>query len=226
MTLRTFNRLERPWLLATLGLGSTAFIVPQALEGPSDGAGGIASQLWLMAGILTPLMMLGAFFVVRRFARVWVAGMLAGTVIGIVVLGTTLRIAMRIAAILDPIRRTEFTGETLFVLFVGGFLGAWLGVMASIAERLWRPRVVPVGVVVGVLGITQFLSSEGTRDEIFGLGAGPLVNIPMFFLCFALFGWAVAPVITWLHRRLPRTPGRQLEEIDETAGAAAVTRVG
>jgi len=212
MALPTFPRLERPWMITILGLGAALLILPEATLGL-----GIP-----LLALTVQALMLAAFFVVRRFARVWVSGAVGGIVVGIVVLGVALRIAMRVVAILDPVRRPEFTGETMFVLFVGGFFGLALGLWIAVAERLWAPRATAIGVVIGAIGITAFLLEEGIRDELFGLGAGPIVNIPMFFLCFALFGWAAAVVIARLQRVLPMTPGRSLTE-DETPVPVSVT---
>ncbi|RPI23871.1 MAG: hypothetical protein EHM57_03400 [Actinobacteria bacterium] len=197
MALRTYPRLERPWLMAMLLIGLAG--------SPLTGIVGAGAIFALMLPLL-----IGAFVVVPRFPRLLVSGVVAGVVTGAVVLGGLLRLAMRVVALADGELEPVFTSDTVFIVFIGGFLGLAVGPAVAVMERLWRPRAIYVGLAIGFLGIGMFLLSPDLRSELFELGAGPLLNLPMFTAAFGLFGWTMAIGVGWLQRRLPMTPGRSL----------------
>jgi hypothetical protein len=165
--------------------------------------------------ILAPLewlMIIGAFVIVPRFARVMVSGLVGGVIAGILVLGVGLRVAMRIVVLLDPVRQPMLTEETMFILFFSGIIGLSLGVILGIAQRLWSPRPWLVGSVTAAVGIAAFLASQEFRSELFNEGAGAAVNIPLFTVVFFLFGTSAAAAVRWVEQKLPRTPGREVAE--------------
>jgi hypothetical protein len=205
----TYPRLERPWLIALLVVGI---------------AGSLGSGIGLLSVtvlLMVPLMV-GAFVVVPRFPRVLVSGVVAGVVTGAVVLGGLLRLAMRVVAVTDAELEPVLTSDTIVIIFVGGFFGLMAGPVVSVVERLWRPRALYVGLVIGILGMGMLLMSPDLRSELFELGAGPLLNLPMFTAAFFLFGWSMAAAVAWLQRRLPMTPGRSLDAPVERPLAVAV----
>lgn len=209
MALRTYPRLERPWLIALLVAGLAGAVAPMVLGGG------------FVVPVLLPLL-IGAFVFVRRFARVIVSGVAAGVLVGAVVLGGLLRLAMRIVALTDPVREPELTTDTFFIIFIFGVFGLMIGSALAVVERLWKPRAVYVGLTTGVLGIGMFLMASDLRHELFNEGAGPFLNIPMFTFAFVAFGWTLAVAVAWLQRILPMTPGRALDEQMDRLEPAAV----
>ena len=148
------------------------------------------------------LIVAGALLVVvwRLLPRFWQTlgiGALAGLIAGVLVLGPGFRLAMRVVAIADPVRVPEFTidGTFFVMLFVGGILGVFGGVSYAFLDRgldLSR-RVISLVVSSFLLGL--LLLSDGLREELLELGAGPWMNIPMFWLVAYLYasfaGWLV-----------------------------------
>lgn len=137
------------------------------------------------------------WWLVPRFWRSVLFGAIAGVVSGVLVLGAGLRIAMRVVAMLDPFRVPEFSwGGTMFILIgIGGIFGGIFGILANLARRGLHLRsvlniaILPAGGALSLL----FLDDE-IRRELFHLGAGAWVNLPMFGLVTVLYGIAVAAV--------------------------------
>lgn len=120
----------------------------------------------------------------RGFVKTVLYGIGAGVIAGLLVLGPGLRLAMRVVAIQDPFRTTEFTvGGTLFiVIFFGVMVGGSLGVSGAIADR-YLPRIAALGIMT-VLGMGFVMADSEIVEEFFELGWGPWMNIPMFALVF------------------------------------------
>jgi len=138
----------------------------------------VGAQAWLVTVIAVG----AGWRYVPGFWRTVLAGAAGGAIAGVTILGPGFRLAMRIVAVLDPVRVPEFTIEgTLFILImVGAFLGAILAIGAALIRRgLDLSRTVMTGwmsaVIMGLL-----LLDTGTRDEFMDLGAGAWLNIPMF----------------------------------------------
>jgi hypothetical protein len=111
---------SKPALGALLFIGAIPLAVPELL-GP----------VWSMAVILIGI---GAgWLLVPGFWRSSLYGAIGGVVAGLLVLGPGLRIAMRVVAILDPVRSPEFTvGGTMFIIIgVGVMMGGIFGVSAT-----------------------------------------------------------------------------------------------
>jgi hypothetical protein len=124
------------------------------------------------------------------FWRTVLRGLAAGAVAGLLVLGPGFRLAMRVVAILDPIRTPEFTAEgTLFiVVFVGGLLGGIFGLAAALLRRglgLSGPAMAG-WMTVALIGF--LLLGPDLRSEFTDLGPGAWFNIPMFGLVVYLYG--------------------------------------
>lgn len=119
---------------------------------------------------------------VPKFFQTVAIGAVAGAIAGGLILGPGFRIAMRIVAIMDPIRRNEFTiGGTFFIIVgVGVIFGALVGLTSILIRRglgMGRTGATMVGAALMMLFI--FSDSE-LRRELFELGGGAWINIPMF----------------------------------------------
>lgn len=114
---------------------------------------------------------------------VW-GGLVGGVVAGVLILGPGFRLAMRIVAILEPTQTPAFTVEGTAFIVVG--VGALMGGLQALAVSLLRPslklRSTPAGgILLGVITLAILLLVPGdVRSELFELGAGPVMNIPMF----------------------------------------------
>jgi hypothetical protein len=175
--------------------------------------------LAFVVGSVSPIGELGLLFELAVF--VWVArnvtgfaggafrGAIAGAVAGVLVLGVGLRLAMRVVAISDPIRTPEFSvGGTAFILvgvglMLGTFAGAYLGGLRHLLG-LTRRSVILIGTVALVLML--FGDSE-TRSELFDLGLGGWVNIPMFGAIVVAYCWTQDVIVRGLDRRASRGLG-------------------
>lgn len=145
-----------------------------------------------------------AWWLVPRFWRSVLFGAIAGVVSGVLVLGVGLRVAMRVVAILDPFRVPEFTfGGTMFILIgIGGIFGGILGILTNLARRGFLLRSVFTAAVLPAAGAMSLLfADDEIRRELFELGSGGWLNIPMFGLVAVLYGLAVAATVTGLEER-------------------------
>lgn len=157
------------------------------------------------------------WWLVPKFWRTVLFGAIGGVVAGAVILGTGFRVAMRVVAILDPIRRNEFTiGGTLFILIgIGAIFGGIFGITGNLAKRGFKLDSVFTAAIVPALGaMALILVAEDTRTELFELGAGAWVNIPMFGTVSYLYGvgaaWATTKMDIETRRRTPVTAGAEV----------------
>jgi hypothetical protein len=179
-----------------------AFLVPLAFF--LVGAVGLGGPPLAIAAIVALLLLSRA---VPRFWRTAGTGALAGLVAGILVLGPGFRLAMRVVAILDPVRIPEFTldGTFFIMMFVGGIMGLLGGVSYAFLDLGLRvPRVVK-SFLVAIFIMGLLLSNDGLRQELLELGAGAWVNIPMFGLASFLYASATGWFVARLQRRWGRT---------------------
>ena len=177
-------------------LGALLFIaaIPVAL---SEGLGPAWSVALVVIGI-------GAgWLLVPGFWRKSLYGAIGGAISGLLVLGPGFRIAMRIVAIVDPVRSPEFTvGGTMFILIgVGLMMGGVFGVIASIARGGFNissrgASAVPAVLVMLLIGLDTEL-----RFEILELGVGPWLNVPMFAAAAIGYGILWTRVVAWLESR-------------------------
>ena len=136
----------------------------------------------------------------QGFVKTLLFGLAAGVIAGLIVLGPGLRVAMRVVAIQDPFRASEFTiGGTMFIItFLGVMIGGTLGIPGAIAAR-YLHRFAAVAIMT-VLGMGILMADSEIVAEFFELGGGPWVNIPMFSVVFVAYSASVV----WLVERLTR----------------------
>ena len=143
------------------------------------------------------------WLLVPGFWRSSLHGAIGGMVAGLLALGPGLRIAMRVVAILDPVRSPEFTiGGTLFIIIgIGGVMGGIFGVIGSVARSGFGIPPVAAGLVPALLVMVMIGLDSELRGEIVGLGAGPWLNIPMFGAAAVGYGALWNRVVTRLETR-------------------------
>lgn len=125
------------------------------------------------------------------------SGLVGGVVAGLLILGPGFRLAMRVVAILDPFRVPAFTVEgTGFVMVaVGVIMGALQAATANLIRHSLRIESTRAGgILLGLVAVGLLLvAPPDIRSELFELGVGAVVNIPMFGgICLAYGLAAVA----------------------------------
>lgn len=152
-----------------------------------------------------------AWRLVPGFWRSVLYGAIGGGVSGLLILGPGLRLSMRVVAIIDPLRTPEFTVEgTMFiVIFIGGLFGGIFGIAGNLARHGLELRskmasaTLPAMAVLAVL-----LTAEDLRMELFELGAGAWMNIPMFGLVSLLYGAGAIATAMRLEQRRASKPSK------------------
>ena len=162
---------------------------------------------WSMAVILIGIE--AGWLLVPGFWRSLLYGAIGGVVAGLLVLGPGLRIAMRVVAIIDPVRSPEFTvGGTMFIIIgVGVMMGGTFGVIGNIARVGFNISSRGAGLVPAVLVMLMIGLDSELRSEIVQLGAGPWLNIPMFGAVAVGYG----TLWTWVVNRLEK---RRIEKTE------------
>ena len=161
----------------------------------------LLGPVWSMAVVLIGI---GAgWLLVPGFWRSLLTGAIGGVVAGLLVLGPGLRIAMRVVAMLDPVRSPEFTvGGTMFIIVgVGVMMGGIFGVIGNIARVGFNIPSRGAGLVPAVLVMLMIGLDSELRSEIVELGAGPWLNIPMFGAVAVGYGALWTRVVTRLERK-------------------------
>lgn len=144
------------------------------------------------------------WWLVPRFWRSVLFGAVGGVVSGILILGVGFRVAMRVVAILDPIRVPEFSIDgTMFILIgIGGVFGGIMAILGNLARRGLRlTSAVTAGILPAAGALSLLFADTEIRQELFELGAGAWVNIPMFGLVAILYGIGAGAVTNRLERR-------------------------
>lgn len=172
--------------------------------------------LGLVVGNMSPIGELGlvatlAIFVwlarsVPGFGGAVVRGLVAGAVAGFAVMGVGFRLAMRVVAVTDATRTPEFSvGGTMFILVgIGIMLGAFAGAYLAGFRHLLGLSAPTVAVVATIaLSVVLFGDSE-IRDELFELGLGAWLNIPMFTAILFAYGLSLHAMLQRLERRALR----------------------
>lgn len=160
-------------------------------------------SLGLTPSILPLVVGLGLVWYVPGWWRAILYGAIGGLVAGILVLGPGLRLAMRVVAILDPVRQAEFTLEgTLFILvMIGGLFGLTLGVLGALTRAGWSTKPGVAWTVPAFFVMLMLMVTEEFRTELLTLGAGPWVNIPMFSAVAGAYGWVAMRIVGRLESR-------------------------
>jgi hypothetical protein len=173
----------------------------------------------------------GARGLVRQIA----IGVMAGFVVGFIVIGGGLRLLMRVAAMLterdshrmmtengNVVGQTTLNGTLALLLFTGALFGM-VGGVVLMAVRPWLPargwqRYAIAGFVGFATGGPAVLEGGENGDyRRFGILG---LNVCLFTLLPVLFGIAALPVIDWLDRSIsPDLPGigRGWPDIPKTA---------
>ena len=157
--------------------------------------------VWSLAVVLIGI---GAgWLLVPGFWRSSMYGVIGGVVAGLLVLGPGLRIAMRVVAIIDPVRSPEFTlGGTMFIIIgVGVMMGGIFGVIGNVARSGFGIPSGAAGLVPALLVMLMIGLDSELRSEIIKLGAGPWLNIPMFGAVALGYGALWTRVVTRLEMR-------------------------
>jgi len=161
----------------------------------------LLAPVWSMAAVLVGI---GAgWLLVPGFWRSSLHGAVAGVAAGLLVLGPGLRIAMRVVAILDPVRSPEFTvGGTMFIIVgVGVVMGGIFGIIGNVARGGLGIPSGAAGLVPALLVMLMISLDSELRSEIVGLGKGPWLNIPMFGAAAVGYGALWTRVVTRLEMR-------------------------
>jgi hypothetical protein len=154
--------------------------------------------------IAVVLMGIGAgWLLVPGFWPVSLHGVIGGAAAGLIVLGPGLRFAMRVVAILDPVRTPVFTvGGTMFIIIgVGVIMGGVFGVFGNVARRGFGIPRVGAGLVPALLVMVMIGLDGELRSEIVELGAGPLLNTAMFGAVALGYGALWTQIVTRLEMR-------------------------
>jgi hypothetical protein len=139
----------------------------------------------------------------------WVAGALIGGVggrIAMLVLRLTSAPSLRGIETDDGFEIGELTVDTLFLVVVTAFAGAFLGA-AYVGVRRWLPgsrRPAVAGVVLGTVGGAAVIEPGGvdfTFLEPLWLAVALFVALPAAF--GAVLAWGVERAIPWVARRAP-----------------------
>ncbi|HEY4606334.1 MAG TPA: hypothetical protein VIH55_01695 [Acidimicrobiia bacterium] len=178
----------------------------------------LLGPVWSVAMVLIGF---GAgWLLVPGFWRSLGHGVIGGVVAGLLVLGPGLRIAMRVVAILDPVRSPEFTfGGTMFIIIgVGVMMGGTFGVIGNFARQGFGIPSRAAGLIPALL-VALMIGLDGElRSEIVELGAGPWLNIPMFGAAAIGYGALWTRVVTRLETRAIEKKARH-----ESAESATMT---
>ena len=109
----------------------------------------------------------------------WLAGVLAGTLLGIVFLGMGGRIAMRAIAVAQGQPQSFSWGGSLTVVMLGAVAGAAIGIIFLIARTLFpRPQALRVGFFW--LVVAAFVAR--------GLNPVSVLNVSLFAPLFVVHG--------------------------------------
>lgn len=168
-----------------------------------------------------PMALALASWVVPGLWRTIAFGAMGGVVAGVVILGVGFRLAMRVVAILDPIRSPEFTlGGTISILiFVGALGGGILGILGHLIRRAISLGPAMTAGVLSLGVLAMLFASPDLRTELFELGAGPGMNIPMFGSIAIVYAIAATTLTSRFEARATPRPVRH-----NLSGDASMTR--
>jgi hypothetical protein len=178
-------------------------------------SGFLSNLIGASAWIIAVVAVLGAWRYVPGFWRTIMFGALGGIVAGVLILGPGFRLAMRVVAILDPIRTPEFTvGGTLFIIVgVGVMLGGLIAVVAALIRRAFALSVTGTALGMTALLMGLLLLAPDLRSEFVELGAGPWLNIPMFTSVALLYGTVANRLTDRFQRRRAAEGVAELVEV-------------
>jgi hypothetical protein len=122
-------------------------------------------------------------------------------------MGVGFRMAMRVVALTDSTLTPEFTmdGTAFILLGIGLMLGSVAGAYLGGLRYLLVLRTITVAFIATAAIIPLLFGGSEIRSELFELGLGGWVNIPMFTSIVFAYGWAQDVCA----RRLDRRAGRK-----------------
>ncbi len=200
-------------------LGVPIFVAAILLAGSEQ-----LGSLWSIAVLLIGVG--AAWYFMPGFWRIIFQGAVGGVVAGLLVLGPGLRLAMRVVAILDPVRSPEFSfGGTMFIIVgIGAIFGGIFGLFGNVARRGFGIPLRFAGIVPALLVALMIGVDTELRREIIELGAGLWVNAPMFATVALGYGAMWALVVGRLEARSVRKKARH--EFAENATMTASNPMG
>lgn len=187
-------------------------------QGRLSVVGVIVSIVVAMEDILAPVVALPLLAVAvalawrftEDFWKTVAFGLVGGVIAGVVIMGPGFRLAMRVVAIMDPIKRPEFSVEgTLFIIIgIGGIFGGIFAMAGNLIRKAVPLRSsITSGLVLAGFVMTILLIDSDLREEFTDLGGGPWINIPMFGLFALGYGIAAMAIAEYLQRQAEgRTP--------------------
>jgi hypothetical protein len=172
-------------------------------------------------GDLGLLLLVAALVVAWRstpgFWRVVVGGVVGGAVAGLLILGPGFRMAMRVVALMDPTLAEEFSiaGTVFIVVGIGAIMGGAQAAVFQLARRAFGiESAVWSGALLGSTLMVDLTFFAGElSDELFELGAGAWVNIPLFGVIAIAFGIAAMAVADRAESVMFRRKARVREEV-------------
>lgn len=168
-------------------------------------AGDVIPAPWGIVVVLAALVTAMLYY--RGFWRAAAGGLIGGAVAGLLILGPGFRLAMRAVALMDPVHPEEFTleGTVFIVIGIGGVLGAIQGATAHLARRAFGiDSAVFAGLLLATYMMVELTFFAGElSQEIFDLGLGAWVNIPLFGLIALGYGIAAMAVADRVESSLP-----------------------
>ena len=168
-------------------------------------AGDVVPAPWGIFVVLAALVTAMLYY--RGFWRAAAGGLIGGAVAGLLILGPGFRLAMRAVALMDPVHPEEFTleGTVFIVIGIGGVLGAIQGATAHLARRAFGiDSAVFAGLLLATYMMVELTFFAGElSQEIFDLGLGAWVNIPLFGLIALGYGIAAMAVADRVESSLP-----------------------
>jgi hypothetical protein len=177
-------------------------------------AGVAVAVLLVLVGVLPEPITLGALLVavlagwryVPRFWTVVVRGAIGGVAAGLLVLGPGMRVAMRIVAVMDPLRTPELSleGTLLIIVMLGGMFGGIVGIAVTVLRAGFDLSPRTAATVSTAVVVAMFVGEPELRAELLELGAGGWFNIPMFAVVAAAYGVAAARLVDRLGARTRR----------------------
>jgi hypothetical protein len=160
-------------------------------------AGGFSYLVFTVLLVVTFVMAGIVWRWIPGFWRTVASGAAGGALAGLVILAPGFRLAMRMVAIMDPVRRPEFSlGGTIFIMImVGVLMGGLLGITGVLITRAANIRSAKAaGGLLGLLTVGVLVGNSGLRGELVGLGAGLWLNLAMFGSVAIVYGIAALKV--------------------------------
>jgi hypothetical protein len=156
-------------------------------------AGGFSYLVFTVLLVVTFVMAGIVWRWIPGFWRTVASGAAGGALAGLVILAPGFRLAMRMVAIMDPVRRPEFSlGGTIFIMImVGVLMGGLLGITGVLITRAANIRSAKAaGGLLGLLTVGVLVGNSGLRGELVGLW----LNLAMFGSVAIVYGIAALKV--------------------------------